>query len=111
MSASGEGTAGHGGEAPSRLDAVVRGRVQGVGFRVFVIRAAMDLGLTGWVANLPDGAVRCVAEGPRPALDAFLARLRAGPPAAVIEAVLAGWPPATGEFSTFSVRSGWHSGD
>ena len=104
-------TATDGAAARQRLDAVVRGRVQGVGFRVFVIRAAMDLGLTGWVANLPDGAVRCVAEGPRPALEALLARLREGPPAALIEAVLAGWPPATAEFSTFSVRSGWHSGD
>ena len=97
--------------APGRLDAVVRGRVQGVGFRVFVVRAAMDLGLGGWVANLPDGAVRCVAEGPRPALEALVARLREGPPAAAIEAVLTGWPPPTGEFSSFSVRSGWHGGD
>ena len=94
-----------------RLDAVVRGRVQGVGFRVFVIRAAMDLGLTGWVANVPDGAVRCVAEGDRPALEELLARLREGPPAAAIDRVLASWPPATGEFASFSVRSGWHGGD
>ena len=96
---------------PERLEAIVRGRVQGVGFRVFVVTEAMKLGLRGWVANVPNGAVRCVAEGDRPALEALLARLREGPPAAAIEAVLTAWPPATGEFQTFSVRSGWHGGD
>ena len=57
-------------EAPAaRLDATVRGRVQGVGFRYFVLREAMDLGLEGWVANTRDGSVRCVAEGPRDRLE------------------------------------------
>jgi acylphosphatase len=98
--------------APSRrLDAVVRGRVQGVGFRFFVIRTATELGLVGWVANLPDGAVRCVAEGDLTSLETFVERLRAGPAAALVDAVLAGWPPATGEFLSFSIRSGWHTGD
>lgn len=94
-----------------RLDAVVRGRVQGVGFRFFVIRSAAELGLTGWVANLPDGAVRCVAEGDPASLEAFADRLRAGPAAALVDAVLTAWPAATGEFSSFSIRSGWHTGD
>jgi acylphosphatase len=94
-----------------RLDAVVRGRVQGVGYRFFVIRSAVELGLTGWVANLPDGAVRCVAEGDHASLEAFAERLRAGPAAALVDAVLTAWPAATGEFSSFSIRSGWHTGD
>lgn len=94
-----------------RLDAVVRGRVQGVGYRVFVVRAAMDLGLTGWVANLPDGAVRCVAEGDAASLETLAERLRRGPAAAFVDQVLTAWPLATGEFSSFSLRSGWHGGD
>jgi acylphosphatase len=94
-----------------RLDAVVHGRVQGVGYRVFVVRAAMELGLTGWVANLADGAVRCVAEGERGALETLLERLRVGPAAALVERVLSAWPPPTGEFGTFELRSGWHGGD
>lgn len=94
-----------------RLDAVIRGRVQGVGYRVFVVGAALELGLVGWVANLPDGAVRCVAEGDAEALDALVARLRAGPAAAWVEQVQTAWLPATGEFSSFSLRSGWHGGD
>jgi acylphosphatase len=95
----------------ARLDAVARGQVQGVGYRVFVLRTAMDLGLTGWVANLPDGAVRCVAEGERASLEVLAGRLRAGPAAALVEDVLIAWPPATGEFTSFSLRSGWHGGD
>jgi acylphosphatase len=94
-----------------RLDAIVRGRVQGVGYRVFVLRAAMELGLTGWVANLPDGAVRCVAEGEAAALEQLADRLRRGPAAALVDQVLTAWPPPTGEFGDFSLRSGWHGGD
>ncbi|MCI0583653.1 MAG: acylphosphatase [Chloroflexi bacterium] len=96
---------------PRRLDAVVRGRVQGVGYRVFALRLALDLGLTGWVSNLPDGAVRCVAEGDPEALDRFVEGLRRGPAAALVEGVMTAWPPPTGEFSDFSLRSGWHGGD
>ena len=66
---------------PERLDASVRGRVQGVGYRLFALREAMASGLAGWVANEADGSVRVVAEGPRAGLDALLERLREGPPA------------------------------
>lgn len=105
---SGQGSAAN---ALRRLDAVISGRVQGVGYRVFVLRAAMDLGLTGWVANLPDGAVRCVAEGELASLERFVDRLREGPAAALVDHVLTGWPPPTGEFADFSLRPGWHGGD
>jgi acylphosphatase len=94
-----------------RLDATARGWVQGVGFRVHVLRAARDLGLVGWVANEPGGRVRCVAEGPRENLDRLLEALREGPPGASVERVDDSWAPASGEFTRFEVRSGWHSGD
>jgi acylphosphatase len=94
-----------------RLEAVVHGHVQGVGFRIFAVRRAGRLGLTGWVANEPGGRVRCVAEGPRPSLESLLGELRDGPPGAWVERVDASWSPATGEFADFDVRSGWHSGD
>ena len=103
-------TASEGHEA-TRLEAVVRGRVQGVGFRVFVVRRARSLGLTGWVANEPRGHVRCVAEGPRDDLDALLEQLREGPPGAWVDGVSESFTPATGEFSGFEIRSGWHAGD
>lgn len=109
MGESGGVTATDGGRM--RLDATVIGRVQGVGFRYFVLREASDLGLEGWVANTPSGGVRCVAEGPRPALDALLALLREGPPSAIVDRVIEGFMPATGGLGVFTVRSGAHSGD
>ena len=94
-----------------RLDAVVSGRVQGVGFRWFVVEAAESRGLTGWVANLPDGRVRTVAEGPRPALEDLLDQLERGPAGARVSGVEAAWLPATNEFERFAIRSGGHGGD
>jgi acylphosphatase len=94
-----------------RLDATVRGRVQGVGFRYIVLHRALDLELVGWVANGLDGSMRCVAEGPRPALEALLETLEAGPAGAIIDRVATVWAPATGAFSSFEIRSGGHSGD
>lgn len=96
---------------PARLEATVRGRVQGVGFRWFVTRAAARHGLTGWVANDRDGSVRCVAEGPSDELDAFEADLREGPPGAHVERVEAVRMAATGRFASFKVRASGHSGD
>ena len=58
------------------------GRVQGVGFRWFVRRAAQDLDLTGQVRNLPDGRVEIEAAGAPDRLDALRERLRQGPPGA-----------------------------
>ena len=99
-------------EEPSvRLDATVGGRVQGVGFRYFVLREAMALRLHGWVANTPDGAVRCVAEGPRADLEQLLERMREGPASAIVSHVSEAWMPATGTLGSFEVRSGAHPGD
>jgi acylphosphatase len=95
----------------TRLEAVVRGRVQGVGFRFWVVRRATGLGLTGWVANEFDGSVRCVAEGSAAALDELEALLRAGPMGAIVEEVRAVRMPAVGAFRGFQVRSGGHRGD
>jgi acylphosphatase len=94
-----------------RLDARVIGRVHGVGFRYFVLREAVALGLSGWVANEADGTVHCVAEGPRERLEALLGLLREGPPASIVDAVSEAWMPATGLLGSFAVRSGGHRGD
>lgn len=93
-----------------RLDAAAHGVVQGVGFRVFVVDRARELGLSGWVAN-ERGSVRCVAEGERETLELFLAELRRGPAASVVDHVSEAWMIATGEFTGFGIRSGWHAGD
>ena len=97
--------------APQRLDVVVHGRVQGVGFRVFVVRRARALGLRGWVANEPGSRVHVVAEGPPERLGELVQALRDGPPAAFVDRVDEDWLPATGEHASFEIRSGWHAGD
>jgi acylphosphatase len=94
-----------------RIEATVRGRVQGVGFRYYVVRRAKNLDLRGWVANERDGSVRCVAEGPAEALDGLLEILRHGPAGAAVERVDVIRGPAAGSFSSFEIRSGGHSGD
>lgn len=67
---------------------VVRGRVQGVGFRYYVVRNARDLGVCGTVRNCADGAVEAVFQAERvEAVEALIRRIREGPPAARVERV------------------------
>ena len=87
-----------------RLEAWVHGTVQGVWYRASTREQAVALGLTGWVANRPDGSVQLVAEGPKAALDALLAWCRQGPPNALVTRVDVRYEPYTGAFLSFSVR-------
>ena len=67
---------------------VVRGRVQGVGFRYYVVRNARELGVRGIVRNRSDGAVEAILQAPSAApLDELVDRLRAGPRAARVDEV------------------------
>lgn len=99
------------GAEPQRLDAVVHGYVQGVGFRFHVARAAGRHGIDGWVANEARGTVHAIGEGLPAALAAWLEELRAGPPGAHVSQVDVQWSAATGRFDGFSVRPGSHPGD
>ena len=101
----------HAASEPVRLEATVRGVVQGVGFRWFVLREAQTRGLTGWVANERDASVRVVAEGSPDAIASFRSALERGPAGAIVDRVAAVEMPATGSFAGFEVRSGGHSGD
>jgi acylphosphatase len=87
----------------SRLTVLIRGTVQGVGYRDYVRRHALDLGLAGHAENLSAGRVEVVAEGPRDDLEHFLGRLRKGPLHAEVEGVDAEWGEAGGidGFDTF----------
>jgi acylphosphatase len=105
-------TTGHAGpDDRARLEASVRGRVHGVGFRYYVVSRASALGLTGWVSNEQDGSVRCVAEGPRADLLALLELLHEGPASSIVERVIEDWLPYTGAWGSFGIRSSGHSGD
>lgn len=87
-----------------QLTAVIYGTVQGVSFRYYTQQTARRLGLTGWVANQRDGAVKAVAEGDEVALQAFLDFLHEGSPAALVQRVDVTWTEGTGAFHTFSIR-------
>jgi acylphosphatase len=70
-----------------RMHVVVKGRVQGVGFRWFVREAAIGLELAGWVRNRPDGAVEVAADGDDDSVERFRAILREGPANAMVASV------------------------
>jgi acylphosphatase len=84
---------------------VVRGRVQMVGFRYFVVEEVRALGLSGWMRNGDDGAtVEVVAEGPEEDLRRLEEALRAGPRGARVEAVDATWSDTLDGYDSFDVR-------
>jgi acylphosphatase len=87
----------------TRADVLISGRVQGVFFRASAQQEAMRLGLVGEVRNLPAGCVEVIAEGPRDALEEFVAWCRRGPPSAEVENVCVRWSASRGEFRTFMV--------
>jgi len=88
-----------------RLHALVIGRVQGVGFRYFVMGAAGDLAVTGWVRNCREGYVEVVAEGEKEKLDQLLRILKRGSRSSFVKEVKENWQDYTGEFPGFSVRA------
>jgi acylphosphatase len=99
------------GPTTARVDVRATGVVQGVGFRYFVRREALRLGLGGWVANRADGSVELSAEGAIGVLEGFVERISKGPPGARVTELDVRWTAATGEFNGFGVRSGSHPGD
>ena len=70
-----------------RVNAKVRGLVQGVGFRMFVVREASARRLSGWTRNLPDGSVEIEAQGPSGMVDELVGMARIGPSRSQVTAV------------------------
>ncbi|HTN53355.1 MAG TPA: acylphosphatase [Anaeromyxobacter sp.] len=87
-----------------RVQLLVAGRVQGVGFRFATVDEGRRLGLRGWVRNLGDGRVEAEAEGERAAVEALIAFCRRGPPAARVDGVEVRWLPWRGELEAFAAR-------
>jgi acylphosphatase len=81
----------------------IEGRVQRVGFRVFVEMTAHELGLEGWVRNRSDGSVEAVFQGEDAVVDEMLRRCHEGPPAARVER-LEVIGEGVGAFKGFEVR-------
>jgi len=89
--------------APARARLVVTGRVQGVAFRAATVDEARRLGLAGWVRNLADGRVEALAEGDRPAVEAFVAWCRRGPRLARVDDLQVTWETPRGDLGAFDI--------
>lgn len=87
-----------------RIHAVIKGTVQGVGYRYFAVMRAGGLDITGYARNIPGGDVEVVAEGEEENLEKFLELLRRGPSGAYVRDAVVAWLPATGEFYDFAIR-------
>lgn len=90
--------------SPVRLDAWVHGHVQGVGFRWWTRSRALELGLTGYAANKPDGRVHVVAQGERADCQRLLDLLQGGDTPGTVEKVLADWSEAGEQIQGFRER-------
>jgi acylphosphatase len=86
---------------------VVRGRVQGVGFRWFVEREARTLGVAGWVRNRADGTVEVLATGSKDQLSNLHSRLREGPRAARVDDVQVSEAEPVEGLNTFRIEGAW----
>ena len=86
---------------------LVRGRVQGVGFRWFVERQAHILGIAGWVRNNTDGAVEVFAQGTREQISNLHGQLMQGPRAARVDAVEVSEVPLSQGLKTFRIEGAW----
>jgi acylphosphatase len=83
---------------------VVHGRVQGVGFRYFLVNKAKLLGISGWTRNLIDGTVETMAVGEAAALERFMHELRTGPVGSQVRSVDFQWVDGSFEFRDFEIR-------
>jgi len=84
---------------------LVKGRVQGVGYRNWTYSQAKLLKLTGWVKNLPEGEVEITAEGPEGSLQSFLTFLKTGPSLAKVTSVEAKWSTVSkAQYSDFQIK-------
>ena len=88
-----------------RVRAVVRGRVQMVGYRAFTLRHAADLGLRGTVANRADGHVEVIVEGPQDRVERLLELLRRGPFHARVDGVEVSREIPVGTLPPMTVRA------
>jgi acylphosphatase len=88
-----------------RIHARVTGRVQGVGFRYYVMNAASELNLAGWVRNRRDGSVEVLAEGDIDQLKKLIRALERGSRSSLVSEVKTHLQEPSGEFSSFFVRS------
>ena len=90
---------------PTEIYCVVRGRVQGVGYRDFIDAYAKEYGLVGWIRNIPNGEVEMVLQGTPEMLRASIEVAHEGSVLARVDAVVVEWRTAKKVFDTFNIQS------
>ena len=91
-------------DSQARLTAWVHGYVQGVGFRWWTRARALELGLTGYASNRPDGRVEVVAQGPRQDCQRLLDLLQSGATPGQVDQVVTDWQTPTEPMDGFTAR-------
>ena len=90
-----------------RAHVIIQGLVQGVFFRASARDKAIQLGVRGWVRNLPDGGVEAVFEGEKKKVEEIVGWCYKGPTGARVIKVDLVWEPYKGDLKQFDVRYGW----
>jgi len=85
------------------VNLTISGKVQGVGFRYFVLRQAQELGITGWVSNKPNGDVEALAQGEKADLEQFVAKVKEGPSFSSVEDVSLNWVNEAEQYFGFEI--------
>lgn len=91
-------------QSNKRIECVVEGRVQGVGYRASVARSASELPITGWIKNQLDDTVKCVAEGDEAVLRTLINILYDGSAVSHVDKIHIDWLEPTGELTSFQIR-------
>ncbi|NOY89010.1 MAG: acylphosphatase [FCB group bacterium] len=82
---------------------IIYGFVQGVSYRYFCYRKAVNLNLTGWVRNNPDGSVQTFVEGERGAIEIYIKELKTGTPASSVTDIKVKWYDYSGKYDKFKI--------
>ena len=85
------------------VNLTISGKVQGVGFRYFVLRQAQELGITGWVSNKSNGDVEALAQGEKADLEQFIAKVKEGPSFSRVEDVSLNWVKEAEQYFGFEI--------
>ena len=86
-----------------RAHAIIRGKVQGVCFRIETQRSANRFGVKGWVRNKRDGTVEALFEGHKESVENIIDWCKKGPPASKVDNVSVDWEQFKGEYNTFQI--------
>ena len=81
----------------------IKGKVQGVGLRYFVLRLAQELGIKGWVSNKSNGDVEALAQGEKDGLDHFIAKVEQGPDFSRVEDISLNWVNEAEQYFGFEI--------